>query len=209
MSSESSDDETMEPGSPYGDPETRRRVLRATWELIEEQGATPTLSRVADRAEVSRQAVYLHFGDRPGLLVALVRFIDEKLELDDTAAYVRQAPSGPEALKRLVHAIAGFAAAVDPVAQVLEAEQHQDASVRAAWRDRMRGRRAMARSILEAIETEGHLADGWDTETASGLCYALTMPGVWRELTQESGWTTQQYADNVWRLLRDSLLDRG
>lgn len=207
MSSDTAGDETTKPG--YGDPETRRRVLQATWELIEEQGASPTLVRVADRADVSRQALYLHFGDRAGLLVALVRFMDEKLQLDDAAAHVRQAPDGPEALKRLVQAIAGFAAAVDPVAQVLEAEQHQDASVRAAWRDRMRGRRAMAKSIIEAIEAEGHLAAGWTVETVSDLCYTLTMPGVWRELTRELGWTPEQYADNLWRLLSDSFLEPG
>jgi AcrR family transcriptional regulator len=209
MSSGAPGDASTGSGSSYGDPETRRRVLHATWELVEEQRATPTLARVADRAGVSRQALYLHFGDRAGLLVALVRFMDERLELDDAAAHVRHAPDGPEALKRLVHAVAGFAATVDPVAQVLEAEQHEDASVRAAWRDRMRGRQTMVRSIIEQIEAEGRLAGGWDVETASELCYTLTMPGVWRELTQELGWGTQQYADNLWRLLRDSLLVPG
>lgn len=206
MSSDTSSDEPTEPRSAYGDPETRRRVLQAAWELIDEQGTSPTLGQVAVRAKVSRQAVYLHFGDRAGLLVALVRFMDENLRLDDAAANVRQAPGGPEALKRMLHAIAGFAVAVDPVAQVLEAEQYRDASVGTAWRDRMRGRREIARSIVEAIEAEGHLADGWDVETATDLCYTLTMPGIWRELTRELGWTAEQYADNLWRLLRDSLL---
>lgn len=202
-----SSDGTTKSRSAYGDPETRRRVLQATWEMIEEQGASPTLSQVADRADVSRQAVYLHFGDRAGLLVALVRFMDEHLRLDDAAVHVQQALDGSEALKRMLQAIAGFAAAVDPVAQVLEAEQYRDTSVSAAWRDRMRGRRAMTRSIVEAIEAEGDLADGWDVTTATDLCYTLTMPGVWRELTRELGWTAEQYVDNLWRLLRDSLLE--
>ncbi|MDH3426552.1 MAG: TetR/AcrR family transcriptional regulator, partial [Acidimicrobiia bacterium] len=61
----------MSTESPYGDPSTRARILDATWELVAEQGAGLKLSEVASRASVSRQAIYLHFGDRPGLLVAL------------------------------------------------------------------------------------------------------------------------------------------
>ena len=38
----------------YGDPETRRRILQATWELLEQQGAGVKLVDVADRAGVTR-----------------------------------------------------------------------------------------------------------------------------------------------------------
>ena len=34
----------------YGDPETRRRILQATWELLEQQGAGVKLVDVADWA---------------------------------------------------------------------------------------------------------------------------------------------------------------
>ena len=35
------------------------------------------LADVADRADVSRQAVYLHFGDRAGLVLGLLGWVDE------------------------------------------------------------------------------------------------------------------------------------
>ncbi|MFN2487225.1 MAG: TetR/AcrR family transcriptional regulator, partial [Acidimicrobiia bacterium] len=72
----------------YGDPETRRRILQATWKLIEELGPSIRLIDAADRAGVSRQAVYLHFGDRAGLLLALVQHIPETLGFQELLARV-------------------------------------------------------------------------------------------------------------------------
>ena len=65
----------------YGDPQTRARILDVTQQLIAARGSNLTLSEVADAAAVSRQALYLHFGDRTGLLVALVNHMDSTLEL--------------------------------------------------------------------------------------------------------------------------------
>ena len=62
----------------YGDPETRRRILQATWELLEQQ-VPGSSSSMSPTGQGSRRAVYLHFGDRSGLLVALVDYIDVSL----------------------------------------------------------------------------------------------------------------------------------
>jgi AcrR family transcriptional regulator len=61
-----------------GDPETRRRILDAANALIESRpGATISMSEVAARAGVSRQALYLHFRDRTALFVEVSRVADE------------------------------------------------------------------------------------------------------------------------------------
>jgi len=190
----------------YGDPETRDRILQATWELIALHGSSPRLSDVAKQAGVSRQAVYLHFGDRTGLLVALVEYMDERLGLDEAAVRIHDARTGVEALETMVQTLSLFAPKIDPVAQVLEAAQYQDEAVGGAWRNRMAGRRALNQAIFQRIADEGHLAEGWTVEAAAGLSYTLTMPGPWRELTRGLGWSPQQYAENVTKLLRRSLL---
>jgi len=59
-----------------GDPETRRRIIEAACEIIAEHGST-SLRSIADRARVSRQAIYLHFGNRTGMLVAVVEHLTE------------------------------------------------------------------------------------------------------------------------------------
>ncbi|HEX9866520.1 MAG TPA: TetR/AcrR family transcriptional regulator [Acidimicrobiia bacterium] len=190
----------------YGDPETRHRILRATWELIEEGGSGITLVDAADRAGVSRQTVYLHFGDRAGVLLALVQYMPETLGFREQLAHVFDAPTGAEMIERAVKLHSTYTSKIDSVAQVLEAAQYQDEDLGAAWRDRMDATRAAHRAIIQRVADEGQLADGWTVDTAGDLFYTVTMNGPWRELTRELGWTPEQYAENITRLLRRSFL---
>ena len=189
----------------YGDPETRGRILQAAWELIEERGAEVRLVDVAERAGVSRQGLYLHFGDRAGLLRALVEFMDEVLGVEGMAAHVFAAPTGLEMLERTVELYTVLAPRIDRVAQVLEAAQYEDPAVAAAWRNRLNTRQAVHRKIVQRISDEGQLADGWTVDAAAGLFYAITLPGPWRELTRELGWTSDDYGEHIIRLLRRGL----
>jgi AcrR family transcriptional regulator len=190
----------------YGDPETRRRILQAAWELLEQQGAGVKLVDVADKAGVSRQAVYLHFGDRSGLLVALVDFIDVSLGAIQIRAHVHGGASGVESLQRWIQTMSWYTAKIDRVTQVLESSQYQDKALAAAWRDRMGRRQMHIRSIVERIAAEGRLDERWSVDTAVELLYVVTMPGPWRELTRELGWTAEQYTQNLTWLVQSALL---
>src|SRR4029450_13351859 len=145
----------------YGDPETRRRILQATWELLEQQGAGVRLVDVADRAGVTRQAVYLHFGDRSGLLVALVDFIDVSLGAVQLRAHIHGGATGVESLQRGIQTRSWSTAKTARVTQVLESSQYQEKALAAAWRNRMGRRQQHIRSIVERIAAEGRLATGW------------------------------------------------
>ena len=164
----------------YGDPETRRRILQATWELLEQQGAGVKLVDVADKAGVSRQAVYLHFADRSGLLVALVDYIDVSLGAVQLRAHIHGGATGVESLQRWIQTMSWYTAKIDRVTQVLESSQYQDKALAAAWRDRMGRRQMHIRSILERIAAEGRLDERWSVDTAVELLYVVTMPGPWR-----------------------------
>jgi AcrR family transcriptional regulator len=181
----------------------------ATWEVIEELGADIRISDVADRAGVSRQTVYLHFGDRANLLLALVEYMPESLGFPELLAHVFAAESGIEMLRRAVALHSTYSAKIDSVAQVLEAAQYQDAALGAAWRDRMDRSRAAHRAIIERIAGEGRLADGWTVDDAGDLFHTVTMQGPWRELTRELGWSPEQYAERMTNLLLDSLVTAG
>lgn len=190
----------------YGDPETRRRILQAAWELLEQHGAGVKLVEVADKAGVSRQAVYLHFGDRSGLLVALVDFIDVSLGAVQLRAHIHGGATGVESLQRWIQTMSWYTAKIDRVTQVLESSQYQDEALAAAWRDRMGRRQVHIRSIVERIAAEGRLAERWSVDTAVELLYVVTMPGPWRELTRELGWTAEHYTQNLTRLVQSALL---
>jgi AcrR family transcriptional regulator len=194
--------------APYGDPDTRRRILQAAWELLEQQDAGVKLVDVADRAGVSRQAVYLHFGDRSGLLVALVDFIDVSLGAVQLRAHIHGGATGVESLQRWIETMSWYTAKIDRVTQVLESSQYQDKALAAAWRDRMGRRQMHIRSIVERVAAEGQLADGWSVNAAVDLIYVITMPGAWREFTRELGWTAEQYTQHLTRLVQSALLKR-
>jgi AcrR family transcriptional regulator len=199
MSSEPSD---------YGDPQTRNRILTASWELIVDRGSNLKLAEVAERAGVSRQALYLHFGDRTGLLLALIRHMDETLDLGKSLTHVHSAPDAAELLKRAMHLNAQFWSAVRPVAQVLEAAQYDDEALGKAWRDRMAFRQKTFSAMIKQIAEGGELDAGWTLQDASALLYAVASFDNWRELTQHLGWTEDHYVEAVTRSLRRTFLNR-
>jgi hypothetical protein len=67
----------------------------------------------------------LHFGDRAGLLTALVEFMDESLGVEQMAAPVFAAQTGEEMLERTVDLYAALSPQIDRVAQILEAAQYE------------------------------------------------------------------------------------
>lgn len=162
---------------------------------------------IAARAGVSRQTLYLHFGDRAGLLVELVQFMDETLGLEDLVARVFAAESSAEIIDRTMELYAVMAPQIDPVAAVLEASQHEDAAIGAAWRNRMDNRQRVHREIVQRIAEASELAEMWTIDSATELFYAITLPGPWRELTQELGWSDEDYRRHFTTFLQRALLD--
>jgi AcrR family transcriptional regulator len=191
----------------YGDPGTRRKILEASWEVMKERGAAIRLSDVATRAGVSRQAVYLHFGDRAGLILGLVRYMDETLGLGASLQHVFSAATGVEALERVVALHRTFNLRIDPIAQVLDAGQYDDQALGKAWRERLEFRRSHHRQIIERIYEERKLPKQWSPEAAGDLLFAITLPAVWRELVRNLGWTPQQAEQAMSLLVRRAFVD--
>lgn len=196
----------MSTSESYGDPATKSRILQATWQLIADQGAALKLSDVAARASVSRQAIYLHFGDRSGLLIALVQHMDRTLNLGESLAAVNEAPDGAAVLEAAMRLNTRFWAHVLPVAQVLEAARHDDEALGAAWRDRMRFRYAAFRSMIETIAASGELEESWTIDDAAATLYAVAHFDTWRELLIGLRWSDDRYVESMTRVLCRALL---
>ena len=191
---------------PYGDPQTRRSILDAAWTLLEERGTGVRIADIAAKAGVSRQTVYLHFGDRASLFVALGDHVDVSFGRDQLRAHVFGAPTAVESLRRWVQTMSWYTAKIDSVSRVLELAAESDEALAAAWRDRMTGRRGHVRRIAERLAAEGQLVDGWTVESAGDLIFTVTLPGPWRVLTTVVGWSEERYADEITGLLERSLL---
>ena len=193
----------------YGDPATRTRILDAAWELLQEQDADIRLADVAARAGVSRQTVYLHFGDRTGLFVALGDHMDVTFGRDRLREHIFGAPSGVESLRRWVETMSWYNSKIDPVSRILEERARSDEALAAMAKDRWSGRRGHVGRIAQRIAEEGQLADGWSIDEAGDLIYAVTLPGSWRVLTGVLEWNQERYATEIMELLAKSLLDRA
>lgn len=65
----------------------RQQLLETALSMIAEEGTgTLTLSRVAERAGITKPIAYEHFGTREGLLIALFRQFDDRAEAAFNAA---------------------------------------------------------------------------------------------------------------------------
>ena len=189
-----------------GDATTRERILDAARAEVAERGASLTLGHVAARARVSRQAVYLHFGDRTGLLLALVRRMDEQLQLGPSLEHVMAAQNGLELIRRTMELHARFNAGIDAVAQMLEGAQYHDEALGQAWRDRLTFRHGVHRRLVDRLAAMGELADHWPAERATDIFHALTLPGPWRELTRECGLSQERYVKDMTLVISRALL---
>jgi AcrR family transcriptional regulator len=181
-----------------GERETRERILRQTCRLMDERGGQGVrLEDVAAAAGVSRQAVYLHFGSRAGLLIAAVRSFDETLDLAGRTRPMREAPDGATALRELVRFWAGHVPQIYGPAKAMMAGRLTDEAVAAAWDDRMDAVRALCLDVTERIAREESLAPGWTADSAADFLAALLSIETWERLQLERGWSPEQYTERL------------
>lgn len=183
--------------SRYGTAETRHAILEAARELAETIGPAMRIADVAQAAGVSRQALYLHFGDRKGLVLALLAHIQETYGVHSMVDRIEQAPSAAEGLYRLIEVLATLNGHVDKVGWLFDEAQHLDEAFGRDWRDRVRGTLEYIRATLEKMVGDRGLAEGWDVENAAEFVFAVTSLGTWRDLTRDLGWSEQQFVERA------------
>ena len=135
---------------------------------------------VADRAGLSRQAVYLHFADRGALLTAL---LDQASPGKPPAA-----ASARAATAALVAALARDYPRLHPIARLMADEP--------AWQAREEDRLAECRALAERFRAEGALAPHLSVEAAGDLLWSLTSLAVWSDLAAR-GWSADRYRSHV------------
>jgi AcrR family transcriptional regulator len=189
------------------DATTDERILVATWKLL---GKSPDLNvRMADiaaAAGVSRQAVYLHFGNRANLLLAAVRHRDRSLGLARRFVDAAQNHPLPEALGDFVRAWLGYIPHIQPVARLLSATAKIDPEAAAAWEDRMALLRGQILVLASRLEKSGFLRVPWTAATAADWIWHRTHVDGWGHLIGERGWSDRDFMDAVADSLARDLL---
>jgi AcrR family transcriptional regulator len=185
---------------------TRERILDGARALLESEDRPDIgLEQIAKRAGVSRQAIYLHFGSRGALLLALAEHVDEAEGLSELTRRVREARSGVEALHLLVWLNAEYEPRIRGVAHAHDLARRADPDLEAAWQDRMRARRALYADVVRRLEDDDELAEGLTSREAVDLIWALLSSRVYEDLVVDRGWSRRRYEERLRTLLRGAV----
>ena len=178
--------------------DTRTNLLKTAWRLIEKRGVdSVTLSDVAAAAKVSRQAVYLHFGSRAGLFIAMTRYRDANSIHVRKMVAAAQKTDIRAGFDRFVRCWFQHAVNILPVARALEAAALSDADARTAWGERMEDLRRAIRPLIDRLADSGQLIDGWSRDQATDWMWSRTHLDVWSQLAVDRKWKPEEVARRV------------
>jgi len=175
-------------------PDTRTKILQATWKMMEERrGVGVRMSDIAKAAGISRQAVYLHFATRVELLGETTKYVDKIKGLDQRLKVVTEAKDAITMMNAYVDVWGNYLPEIHGLAGALFAVREVDAAAKAAWDECMSCHRAGCADIVNALKSEGKLAAAWDDSTATEMIWVLLSFQTWEQLTVECGWPNPQY----------------
>jgi AcrR family transcriptional regulator len=186
---------------------TRAAVLDAAWQLLEMHGPEQTtMGAVAERAGVSRRALYLHFASRAELLLALHAHVDERLDLAASLQLVSEAPDGVAALDAFAAHLARYHPTILGIDLALLRVQDEDPDVARLVAQGIQRWHEGCRSITQRLADEGRLAEPWTVDTAADLIWSFMFPETLQRLTVNRGWSTERYGELVGAVLRRTLV---
>lgn len=177
--------------------ETKSHVVRAAGQAFGTHGyATTTLNDVAGRAGVSVETVKKAFGTKPQLLKAWFDgLVAGEEEVPVAEKSYLEALSNAESLQDrtslAADALARTHRRVAPAYIVVAAAAHADPAIASWWERERQQRMQDVRTIVSLV-----LGDHDPSRPVDELCaelYALSEPQLYLVLTNEQGWSDQQY----------------
>lgn len=192
-------------------PDTRHRILQLAWDRIAAQGnAALSLVDLAREAGVSRQTLYLLFGSRAGLLLAMVEYRDTQSALVPRLARARETMTSRDAFEPYLRAWFEYLPQVLPVARALAAATDAgDSDAHAAWDSRMKLLRSGFLQMTRALHDAGALRPGWTPAAAADWLLTMTHVDTWQHLVVEARWPPKDAVNRIVATLRETLLVGG
>ena len=188
------------------DPATRTRLLDAAWQEADDRGIERlTLAGVGARAGVSRQAVYLHFGNRATLLVEMAARHDRTSGFTRRlSATRRQAPV--DGFRAMLDAWFDYLPTILRIGVALEAAQLTGGDGASAYRDRMNDWWNGIRIAMQRLADARQLSPHWDIDTATDWVWASIHPTTFHHLVTERAWTPTETTKRITEALARDLL---
>jgi AcrR family transcriptional regulator len=182
---------------------TRETLLSTARVILEEDGFEAlTMKAVAERAGVTRAAVYLHFPTRAHLVNALFDYMAALENLADSLAHVWSAPDAASALDEWARHLARYHVRLLAVDRAVQRVRHVDVDA-AAHRARVSAAKlANCRRLATRIAAEGCLAPPWTPATAADMIFALSTSDVVEALIVDRRWSRRRFAVHLGALLK-------
>jgi AcrR family transcriptional regulator len=192
---------------------TRRAIVTAARELFLAQGYTATtIDAIAQAAHVSRRTVFNSVGGKATLLKLAYEWAivgdDEPVPLADRPAVkaIQAEPDPRKALALWAQTVAGIAARVAPISEVLTAAADADPDAAQLVADASRDRMSGATAFVRYLASVDGLAPGITQQHAADLCWALMDGHLYRRLITQRGWTTTDFTQWLSSIVAASLL---
>jgi AcrR family transcriptional regulator len=182
---------------------THAALLRAARDLIEQDGvAALTMSSVAERAGVSRRAVYLHFAGRTELLAALYHHLGEAEELAASLQAVWDSTDAVSALAEWAEHIVRSHPRILGIIQAIERARYDDPDAAELSKTAQGNWLKGSRRLMRWLSDEDRLAPQWTIDTAADMMWALMSIDVLDRLVNQRRWPSRRVADHLTTLFR-------
>ncbi|MFC9979041.1 TetR/AcrR family transcriptional regulator [Gordonia sp. NPDC127522] len=196
--------------------ETRRRVLAAAIEVFAEHGyVAATVSKIAERADVSVQSLYSAWGNKRGLLRGMMEsqvlgdqpgaLTSENLPMSDVGDV---AATGVDSRALIAYAVRQFRSLAERAAlgwQTYAQAAAVDPEAAEDWQALMNIRRLSIRSIVASIPAED-LRPGLTPDTAGDTAWVIASPHTHEQLVVTAGFTYDEFEEWVRTTLIAALL---
>ena len=107
-----------------------------------------------------------------------------------------------EALDSGVQAYGVIEPQIYEVASIVYSARRSDEAAEAAWQDRLAFRRGNIRRVIERLDLEGRLAEGWTVDEATDFAWALLSMHTYEHLVVERGWPIEQFVGRLSLMLK-------
>jgi len=186
---------------------TRSALLDAARELIEQEGVEKlSMARIADKAGVSRRAVYLHFASRTDLMTGLFDHVSRAEGLDVSVSAVWSARDSEAALTEWANHIARYHPRILAVDRAVDHVRRTDPDAEQHRAVVINDQQAACRRLARWLADEGRLAAPWSVDTATDMLWALMSSDMLARLLSDRGWSAGQLADQLATLLNRTFI---
>jgi AcrR family transcriptional regulator len=187
---------------------TRAALMAAARGILEEDGFEAlTMAAAAERAGVTRRAVYMHFSSRPDLVGALFDFVAESEGLVASLQPVWDAADSVSALDEWARHLARYHPRLLAVDRALERVWRTDPDAARHRKRVIAAQLANCRRLAAWLAGEQRLAGPWTAASAADMLFALVSSDVIEALLVERRWSARRLAEHLAVLFRSTFVN--